>query len=76
MTLSLNEACEEVTVYSPEDLHDNWYETAQGPCPHPEGYWGVSGELPNADNGALCYFPTERLAFRYRLSLINRLLNG
>jgi hypothetical protein len=71
--LSLNEACDMISVFDPEALAVGYED---GGSPHPKGYWGVQGDGLPDDADAMTYFPTEQLAFRYRLSLINRLLNG
>lgn len=59
---SLDEALDEWSVHDPE-----MWENDEGP----KGWWAVSN-----NDGIVAYFGEERDAFRFRLSEINRILNG
>ena len=48
-------------------LDPGMWENGQGP----EGWWAVSD-----DTGIVAYFGNETDAFRYRLAMVNRDLNG
>lgn len=73
---TLEDALDEYSVMDPPSLADAWKDTyADKPCPHPPGYWAVICDS-GAEGQVVAYMATDKLALRFRLDLINRLLNG
>lgn len=74
--MTIDEALDTISVREPGDLADAWKTTyPDKPCPHPPGYWAVVDDS-GIEGGVVAYFVSEQLAFRYRIDLVNRLLNG
>jgi len=67
-TPDLDDLLERISVMSPGQLEPD---IDHGTADHPRGWRGVVNEY-----GVIAYFGDENEAFRYRLDLINRRLNG